>query len=234
MSENQTPAPENLRIYNAVKAVPDNAKRTITGGKLKGKTEINPMWRIKRLTELFGPVGIGWNTTDVQYQILPGASGEAVVVCSLGLVYREKPGSEWSAPVFGVGGSMLIATEKGNLVSNDEAHKMAYTDAISVAAKALGIGASVYWDKDTGSSKYQTEPAPPAAPPPVYLCRKCGKKITGVQLASGKKQTPREVSEKLGGLCVACYRAENPPAQPAPAEPAAGPGVKIPDNIQAV
>ena len=51
---------DNLKIYNAVKKVPKEAQRPITGGRLKGKTEINPMWRIKALTEQFGPCGIGW------------------------------------------------------------------------------------------------------------------------------------------------------------------------------
>ena len=51
---------ENLDIYNKVRAVPVEAKREIRGGRLNGKTDINPMWRIKTLTEQFGPCGIGW------------------------------------------------------------------------------------------------------------------------------------------------------------------------------
>ena len=43
---------------------------------------------------------------------------------------------------------MLIQTEKGQLVSNDEAFKMARTDAISVACKSLGMGANVYCNSD--------------------------------------------------------------------------------------
>lgn len=50
---------DNMRIYDAVRAVPEEAKRAITAGRLKGKTDINPMWRIKALTELFGPCGDG-------------------------------------------------------------------------------------------------------------------------------------------------------------------------------
>ena len=50
---------ENLLIYNALREVPDEAKREIQSGRLKGKTDINPMWRIKALTERFGPCGIG-------------------------------------------------------------------------------------------------------------------------------------------------------------------------------
>ena len=50
---------------------------------------------------------------------------------------------------------MLIVKEKGQLVSNDEAYKMAYTDAISVACKSIGVGADVYYGKDKKDrSKY--------------------------------------------------------------------------------
>ena len=50
---------EKLSIYNQCKTVPDEAKKEIKGGRLKGMTDINPMWRIKKLTEMFGPCGIG-------------------------------------------------------------------------------------------------------------------------------------------------------------------------------
>ena len=60
---------ENLTIYNAVRSVPDIAKRQIGAGRLKGKTDINPMWRLKTLTEQFGPCGFGWKyvITDCFY-----------------------------------------------------------------------------------------------------------------------------------------------------------------------
>ena len=51
---------DNLRIYNAVRAVPKEAQKPIGAGRLKGMTDINPMWRIKCLTEQFGVCGFGW------------------------------------------------------------------------------------------------------------------------------------------------------------------------------
>ena len=48
----------------------------------------------------------------------------------------------------GIGGNTIQQIEKGKLVTNDEAYKMAYTDALSVACKMLGMGADIYWDKD--------------------------------------------------------------------------------------
>ena len=51
---------ENLGIYESVRKVPVSALKTISSGRLKGMSDINPMWRIKKLTEQFGPCGIGW------------------------------------------------------------------------------------------------------------------------------------------------------------------------------
>ena len=67
---------DNLAIYNAVRKVPENAKRPISAGRLKGKTDINPMWRIKALTEQFGPCGIGWKYTITDKRLENGANGE--------------------------------------------------------------------------------------------------------------------------------------------------------------
>lgn len=49
---------ENLEIYEKVREVPEKAQKKIEAGRLKGMTDINPMWRIKVLTEQFGVCGI--------------------------------------------------------------------------------------------------------------------------------------------------------------------------------
>ena len=56
---------------------------------------------------------------------------------------RIKVGGEWSAPIEGTGGSKLCGKGRGEGL-NDEAWKMATTDAISVACKSLGMAADVY------------------------------------------------------------------------------------------
>ena len=187
---------DNLYIYNCSKECPPNALRQIQAGKLKGKSDINPVWRIKQLTELFGPCGIGWKICNEKYWTEPGAAGEVSAWCSLEL--KIKVEGAWSEGISGIGGSMLINTEKGKLVTNDEAYKMAQTDAISVCCKMLGFAADVYWEADR--TKYtmdsgqdptptRTPPQRPIAPaqtlrppqqPPVHICQSCGNTITPV------------------------------------------------------
>jgi len=137
---------ENLEIYNAFAEVPAEAKREIKGGRMAGKTDINPMWRLKVLTEQFGPCGIGWSYEITKQWLEPGAKGEISAFCNI-LLY-VKIGEEWSKGIPGTGGSAFVASERGGLYTSDECYKMALTDAISVACKALGVAANVYWDKD--------------------------------------------------------------------------------------
>lgn len=141
---------ENMEIYNQIKAVPKEAQKPITGGRLKGMTDIKPMWRIQKLTELFGPVGYGWYTEITNKEIIEGANDEKIAVVDIKLYIKN--GDEWSKPITGTGGSSFIAKESKGLYTSDECFKMAYTDAVSVACKALGMGADVYW----GDSKYPT------------------------------------------------------------------------------
>lgn len=144
---------ENMKIYEAVRKVPQNAQKPIRGGRTNGFTDINPMWRIQTLTEQFGPCGLGWyvEVTDKRLEAndnMPTGEVSAFVDINLYVKYD----GEWSKPIYGTGGSAFVAKEKNGLYQSDEAFKMAYTDAISVACKALGIGADIYWNE--GRTKY--------------------------------------------------------------------------------
>ena len=146
---------ENLDLYESVRSVPDNAKKTIKGGRTSGMTDINPMWRIKVLTEQFGPCGIGWYYIPTRkWSETSGNEIAAFVDIELYI----KVGGEWSKPIPGNGGSMFAAKEKSGIYVSDECYKMATTDAISVACKQLGIGADVYWEADR--TKYNREENP--------------------------------------------------------------------------
>ena len=155
---------DNLLYYNKFKEVPAEAKKKIEGGRLNGFTDINSMFRIKTITEAFGACGIGWYTKLVNERIVPGGDkGEVAVFVDIELYYKTESG--WSEPVFGTGGSKLVTLEKSGLRLDDEAFKKANTDAFGVACKALGVGADVYWDKDT--TKYSGNAEEPAKEEPA-------------------------------------------------------------------
>lgn len=157
-----------MEIYDSTKRVPETAMKTIGAGRLKGMTDINPMWRIKTLTAMFGPCGIGWWYEIINQRTEPiEATGETAVFVDINLYYKYD--GEESHPIPGTGGSKLVTSETKGLYADDEAFKKALTDAISVAAKALGVGADVYFSKD--STKYTTpdEPTAPVPTPPQKI-----------------------------------------------------------------
>lgn len=107
------------------------------------------MWRIKMLTQIYGPVGIGWWTENENYVFEPcQETGETAVFCTLDLRYKDPETGEISQPVHGVGGNKFVASQKSGKYCNDEAYKMAYTDALSIACKALGFSHDIYFAND--------------------------------------------------------------------------------------
>lgn len=148
----------NLSLYESFRSVPEEAQKPIKGGRISGFTDINPMWRIKKLTETFGPCGIGWYYI-IEKQWLETSGDEIAAFCNISLYVWN--GEKWSMPIQGTGGSGFAVREKAGVRVSDECYKMALTDAISVACKALGVGADIYWSNDrTKYSKPDTfEPA---------------------------------------------------------------------------
>lgn len=147
----------NLSIYNAVRVVPEEAQKAFNNGSFSG-TDINPMWRIKTLTEQFGPCGFGWFVEVIEHWS-EEINGEITTNVAINLYVKYD--NEWSKPIYGIGGSRSLQQFKNGPKVSDEAYKMAYTDAISVAAKALGVGADIYFEKDT--TKYtNTDASTPA------------------------------------------------------------------------
>lgn len=153
---------ENMKIYEAGRQVPESAKKIIGAGRLKGFTDVNPMWRIKRLTEIFGPCGIGWRYEPIHRDIQT-FNGETCVFIDIMLYVVDPETGTWSQGIYGTGGSKLVTNEKSGPYVSDEAFKMAQTDALSVACKNLGIGADVYFEKDR--TKYTATPETPSETP---------------------------------------------------------------------
>lgn len=145
----------NMSVFEQLRTTPAEARKEIKGGRLKGFTDINPMWRFKRLTEVFGPCGFGWKYEIVSQRLQAGHGNEVAAFVDI-LLYYKKDG-EWSEGIPGVGGSAFVTTEKGGVHTSDECFKMALTDAISTAVKALGMSADIHFEKDRTKYGAQNE-----------------------------------------------------------------------------
>lgn len=139
---------ENMEIYEKFRNVPENAVKPFDNGSFKG-TDINTMWRIKCLTEMFGPVGKGWYIRP-ERTWKEDIADEVYVFMDISLFVKYPGETEWSAPIYGTGGNKLVKYVKSSdrFKGSDEAYKMAATDAFGNACKYLGIGADVYWEND--------------------------------------------------------------------------------------
>jgi hypothetical protein len=131
----------NKVIWDQVKTPPPEALKEIKAGRLKGKSDISPQWRYEIMTEIFGPCGIGWKFTINKLWTEQGSEGQvfAFAMVTVEYTHDDKVGS-----IPGIGGSLLVAKEKHGPHCNDEAFKMATTDALGTALKMLGVAADVY------------------------------------------------------------------------------------------
>lgn len=183
---------DNLQIYNNVRKVPKEALKEIQAGRLKGKSDINPMWRIKALTEQFGVCGIGWKYEVVEKRLEHGGGNEIAAFVDINLYIKVD--GEWSAAIPGTGGSSFVAQESKGPYTSDECFKMALTDAISVSCKALGFGADVYWSSD--NTKYsKTEPKPQQANNDIITSEQASKLYAA---AKGKNDEAKAILKTHG------------------------------------
>jgi hypothetical protein len=145
----------NMKHYDNLKAVPPEALKPIGFGKLKGKSDINPQWRYEAMTNEFGMCGIGWKYEITKTWTQPLIDGQLLLFVEINLYVKD--GEVWGSGIPAIGGDFVIEKDKNGIHGNDEAYKMATTDALGVAMKMLGVAADVYRGL-ANDSKYGREP----------------------------------------------------------------------------
>ena len=153
---------------------PKQTKPFSRAGGFKG-TATKPIWTSLRMTEYFGPCGIGWGMDKPEHTTL-FANNEGLVFCTTGLWYVD-PTTGVRGQVFGVGGDKFLIAQSNGLRTSDEAFKAAYTDALSNAMKQIGVCADIHMGM-VEDNKYvsavraeyeEGQAAVPAPPPPPPL-----------------------------------------------------------------
>lgn len=129
-------------IYKALSTPPKTALKTIQAGNLKGKSDINPQWKLEAVTEQFGLCGIGWKFEILDKTIYPLEDKQILLYMTVALFIKN--GEIWSDPIIGCGGDFIVQKFKTGLTPNDEAFKMCLTDALGNAMKNIGVAADVY------------------------------------------------------------------------------------------
>ena len=129
----------NKRYWDQLKVTnPDFTKKINKGfGEI---TTIDPMWQIGKMTEVFGPCGIGWGW-DCKYIYT-----ETNVFAEVTVWLENK--SQNYGPV-----SSVQSIHKSNGKLDDECTKKAMTDALTKALSHAGMSADVFLGLHD-SSKY--------------------------------------------------------------------------------
>ena len=129
----------NKRYWDQLKVTnPDFTKKINKGfGEI---TTIDPMWQIGKMTEVFGPCGIGWGW-DCKYIYT-----ETNVFAEVTVWLENK--SQNYGPV-----SSVQSLHKSNGKLDDECTKKAMTDALTKALSHAGMSADVFLGLHD-SSKY--------------------------------------------------------------------------------
>ena len=129
-------------IYKALSKPPEDALKIIQAGNLRGKSDINPQWKIEAITAQFGLCGIGWKFEILDKTIYPLEDKQILLYMTVALFIKN--GESWSEPIIGCGGDFIVQKYETGLTANDEAFKMCLTDALGNAMKNIGVAADVY------------------------------------------------------------------------------------------
>lgn len=155
----------NLSIWDALgKTDPEQTKPFNRAGGFRG-TSVKPMWVYRRLTEQFGPVGIGWGHNKPDFTVINGDGGEVLVYCAVECWHTDRANT-----FYGVGGDKVVAKNKNGLFHDDEAFKKAFTDAVMNAFKSVGVAADIHmgrFDDDKYVDDLRAEIAAKNAPPRI-------------------------------------------------------------------
>ena len=145
-------APETLTLWNTLKRTDPRATKPFTrSGGFRG-TQIDPAWRLERMTEVFGPVGRGWGYEQVEWTIV-----ERMVFVCVKLWYRDPASGEvlWTGPQWG-GTEIVRRRRDGAEAPDDECFKMSVTDALGKCMLQIGLAADIYLGQ-FDDSKYREE-----------------------------------------------------------------------------
>lgn len=154
----------NTAIWDKVSHTDPAYTKKISGKKFSG-TDIKPAYRLKKMTEAFGPAGKGWGYEVQEHwreTVTARSKGNDIPVECVFVMLRVWWSEDGGQTKYFTG-SQIGGTETGMAV--DEAYKMAITDALGKCLVDLGVCADVYLGEFGNDSKYsrqeQQQPAKP-------------------------------------------------------------------------
>ena len=142
----------NMNVWNAITESDPKYLKLVSFGQRKFMS-IDPQYQIRKMTEIYGPVGIGWGY-DVEYDY--PSNEEVILIVAKVSIWTQLPENKFGP----IAGSRTF-WHKDMKRPAEDAGKMALTDALTKGLSHLGCDADVFLGKhdnkysaDDGKSKY--------------------------------------------------------------------------------
>lgn len=147
---------DNLKLWDSLTMTDPKHVKPITGKQYKGDSP-KPHYVIKRLTEAFGPIGIGWGYNVVDEHISSFAPDEHLHICRIAFWYVLDGKKSEPFEQFGQTKIFYSSSKEGSKPNFDEdAPKKSLTDALVKCASYIGVAADIFMGQ-WNDSKYQEE-----------------------------------------------------------------------------
>lgn len=145
----------NMKLWESVCMTDPKAVKPITGKQYSGNSP-KPYWIVQRLTEEFGPCGLGWGFTIVSERMEKLSTTDILHVAVVDFWYVLEGKTGHVQQVGQTKATYLSSKEK--LMVDEDAPKKSVTDALVKCASYLGFAGDIFsgrWD----DSKYVAEAA---------------------------------------------------------------------------
>lgn len=139
----------NKELWNRAFTTDPRAVKPITGKQYKGNSP-NPYWIVERLTDEFGPCGIGWGFTILSERMERLTERDVLHIAAVRMWY-ELNGKRGEFEQ--IGQTKAVYESKNGTIVDEDAPKKSVTDALVKCASYLGFAGDIFsgmWD----DSKY--------------------------------------------------------------------------------
>jgi len=189
---------KNMKIWETLSKTNPEFTKPLPGYGGKTLTTIDPMYQIQMMTDLFGPVGLGWKY-KVDYKYIDG-----LVFAEVTIKYFTNEWHEYG-PVCSVQN-----LSKSNNKLDDEAPKKAMTDAMTKAFSHLGMSADVFLGKFDDSKYVEQMKQEFSQPQPQEIPKTNGKKNIELDMQFNMDQIRKDIKEIDDIYALRSWKKNNP------------------------
>jgi len=189
---------KNMKIWETLSKTNPEFTKPLPGYGGKTLTTIDPMYQIQMMTDLFGPVGLGWKY-KVDYKYIDG-----LVFAEVTIKYFTNEWHEYG-PVCSVQN-----LSKSNNKLDDEAPKKAMTDAMTKAFSHLGMSADVFLGKFDDSKYVEQMKQEFSQPQPQEIPKTNGKRNIKLDMQFNMDRIKKDVKAIDDIYLLRSWKKDNP------------------------